>query len=161
MFPKTFEPRFIFLTWLISRKLLARILQGLNHLARILQVLNHLARFLQDFNALIIRAYICACRSHFWVFFSLAARVFDALFVELSIATSLVVNGVTEVHAKTSALHNKKFARPLAIEPKILECCKNLGTGMHSLSRLFCKLFASLSIRRPLGSLLVFAHWLH
>ena len=46
MFPKTLVPRFIFWPWLISCKILARILQ----------VLNHLARFLQDLNPLITRA---------------------------------------------------------------------------------------------------------
>ena len=45
MFPKTLVPRFIFWPWLISCKILARILQ----------VLNHLARFLQDLNPLITR----------------------------------------------------------------------------------------------------------
>ena len=45
MFPKTLVHRFIFWPWLISCKILARILQ----------VLNHLARFLQDLNPLITR----------------------------------------------------------------------------------------------------------
>ena len=48
MFPKTLVPRFIFWPWLISCKILARILQ----------VLNHLARFLQDLNPLITRVLV-------------------------------------------------------------------------------------------------------
>ena len=46
MFPKTFVPRFIFLPRLISCKILARIMQ----------VLNHLARFLRDLNPFITKA---------------------------------------------------------------------------------------------------------
>ena len=42
MFSTTFVTWFIFLVWLISCKILARILQVLNQLARFLQVLNSL-----------------------------------------------------------------------------------------------------------------------
>ena len=86
MFPKTLVPRFIFWPWLISCKILARILQ----------VLNHLARFLQDLNPLITRV-VCSCQKLHWSVFFLNKFIvcfYSGFFLSITMIKQLSVYSI-------------------------------------------------------------------